>query len=72
MPQILYHFFAIAYSRNLIGADSHRIGSKKGILLMPVTPEIRVLSGGSMRSLLDEAVPLFERTSGAEVDVRFA
>jgi molybdate transport system substrate-binding protein len=33
---------------------------------------IKILSGGAMRSLLVEAVPLFERASGAKVDIRFA
>ncbi|HUD86506.1 MAG TPA: substrate-binding domain-containing protein [Xanthobacteraceae bacterium] len=33
---------------------------------------IKILSGGAMRSLLAEAVPLFERASGAKVDIRFA
>jgi molybdate transport system substrate-binding protein len=34
--------------------------------------EIKVLSGGAMRSLLVEAVPLFESASGFKVDLRFA
>jgi molybdate transport system substrate-binding protein len=34
--------------------------------------ELKVLSGGAMRSLLVEAVPLFERESRIKVDVRFA
>lgn len=33
---------------------------------------IKVLSGGAMRSLMTEAVPLFERTSGTRVDIKFA
>jgi molybdate transport system substrate-binding protein len=33
---------------------------------------IKVLSGGAMRVLLIEAVPLFESASGTRVDVRFA
>ncbi len=33
---------------------------------------IKLLSGGAMRSLLTEAVPLFEAVSAAKVDVRFA
>jgi molybdate transport system substrate-binding protein len=34
--------------------------------------ELKILSGGAMRSLMVEAVPLFERASGTKVDVRFA
>lgn len=34
--------------------------------------EIKLLSGGAMRSLLTEAAPLFEQASGAKVDVRYA
>jgi molybdate transport system substrate-binding protein len=33
---------------------------------------IKVLSGGAMKSLMAEAVPLFERNSGTTVDIRFA
>ena len=33
---------------------------------------LTILSGGAMRPLLAEAVPLFERTHGAKADVRFA
>jgi molybdate transport system substrate-binding protein len=33
---------------------------------------VKILSGGAMRSLLVEAVPLFERASGAKADIRFA
>jgi molybdate transport system substrate-binding protein len=33
---------------------------------------IKILSGGAMRSLLVEAVPLFERASGTKVNVGFA
>jgi molybdate transport system substrate-binding protein len=33
---------------------------------------MKLLSGGAMRSLLVEAVPLFERASRAKVDVRYA
>ena len=36
---------------------------------MPAT--IKILSGGAMRSLLDEIVPLFERMSGAKVEVEY-
>lgn len=34
--------------------------------------KLHILSGGAMRSLLLEAVPLFERASGTKADVRFA
>jgi molybdate transport system substrate-binding protein len=34
--------------------------------------ELKILSGGAMRSLMVEAVPLFERVGGTKVDVRFA
>ncbi len=33
---------------------------------------LKILSGGAMRPLLVEAVPLFERAHGVKVDVRFA
>jgi molybdate transport system substrate-binding protein len=33
---------------------------------------LKILSGGAMRALLVEAVPLFESTSGIKADVRFA
>jgi molybdate transport system substrate-binding protein len=33
---------------------------------------IKILSGGAMRSLMVEVVPLFERATGAKVDIRFA
>jgi molybdate transport system substrate-binding protein len=33
---------------------------------------IKILSGGAMKSLMVEAVPLFERGSGAKVEIRFA
>jgi molybdate transport system substrate-binding protein len=33
---------------------------------------IRILSGGAMRSLMVEAVPLFERASGVKVEIEFA
>ncbi len=33
---------------------------------------LKILSGGAMRPLLVEAVPLFERAHGIKVDVRFA
>jgi molybdate transport system substrate-binding protein len=34
--------------------------------------EIKVLSGGAMKSLMLEVVPLFERATGSKVDIRFA
>jgi molybdate transport system substrate-binding protein len=37
-----------------------------------VANEIKILSGGAMRSLMLEAVPLFERASGTKVDIKFA
>lgn len=37
--------------------------------MMPTT--IKILSGGAMRPLIAEAVPLFERASGVKVDVEF-
>src|SRR5580700_8344604 len=33
---------------------------------------IKILSGGAMKSLMVEIVPLFERASGAKVEVKFA
>ena len=33
---------------------------------------LKILSGGAMKSLMVEAVPLFERHSGAKVDIKFA
>jgi molybdate transport system substrate-binding protein len=33
---------------------------------------IKILGGGAMRSLLTEAVPLFERASGTKVEIHFA
>jgi molybdate transport system substrate-binding protein len=33
---------------------------------------LKILSGGAMRSLMLEAVPLFEKASGTKIDVRFA
>jgi molybdate transport system substrate-binding protein len=39
---------------------------------MPVAKSIKILSGGAMRALLVEAVPLFERATGIKADVRFA
>jgi molybdate transport system substrate-binding protein len=37
-----------------------------------VMSTLKILSGGAMRSLMLEAVPLFERASGTKVDVKFA
>ena len=39
---------------------------------MSVAAEITVLSGGAMRRLLVDAIPLFERASGTKVAIRFA
>jgi molybdate transport system substrate-binding protein len=39
---------------------------------MPVAKSIKILSGGAMRALLVEAVPLFDRATGIKADVRFA
>jgi molybdate transport system substrate-binding protein len=33
---------------------------------------IKILCGGAMKSLMVDVVPLFERTSGAKVEIRFA
>jgi molybdate transport system substrate-binding protein len=33
---------------------------------------VKILSGGAMRSLMLDVAPLFERASGAKVDIRFA
>jgi molybdate transport system substrate-binding protein len=37
-----------------------------------MTATLKLLSGGAMKSLMAEAVPLFERDSGTTVDIRFA
>jgi len=34
--------------------------------------QIRVLSGGAMKSLMLEVMPLFERATGSKVDIKFA
>ncbi len=39
---------------------------------MAAASQIRVLSGGAMKSLMLEAVPLFERATGSKVDIKFA
>jgi molybdate transport system substrate-binding protein len=38
----------------------------------PLAGEVKVVSGGAMRSLLTEAVPLFEPARGVKIDVRYA
>ena len=40
--------------------------------IMSDANQIKILSGGAMKSLMVEVVPLFERASGAKVDIRFA
>lgn len=37
-----------------------------------MSPFVKILSGGAMRSFLTEAVPLFEQASGAKAEVRYA
>ena len=39
---------------------------------MVAASEIRVLSGGAMKSLMLDVVPLFERATGSKVDIKFA
>jgi molybdate transport system substrate-binding protein len=39
---------------------------------MAGTSEIKILSGGAMKSLMLEVVPLFERATGSKVDIKFA
>jgi molybdate transport system substrate-binding protein len=39
---------------------------------MAGTNQIKVLSGGAMKSLMLEIVPLFERATGSKVDIKFA
>src|SRR5277367_3260791 len=34
-------------------------------------PTIKILSGGAMRTLMNDAVPLFERASGVKVEIEF-
>src|ERR1700690_2522303 len=36
------------------------------------TDQIKVLSGGAMKSLMLEIMPLFERATGSKVDIKFA
>ena len=38
---------------------------------MAITKTIKIISGGAMRSLMVEIVPLFERASGARVEIEF-
>jgi molybdate transport system substrate-binding protein len=38
---------------------------------MAIVKTIKILSGGAMRSLMVEIVPLFERASGAKVEIEF-
>jgi molybdate transport system substrate-binding protein len=38
---------------------------------MPPTKFIKILSGGAMRSLMTEIVPLFERANGSRVEIEF-
>ena len=38
---------------------------------MSIARPIKILSGGAMRSLMTEIVPLFERASGAKVEIEF-
>ena len=44
-------------------------GLLRGEQFMPA--EMKILSGGAMRSLMIEAVPLFERASGTKVEIEF-
>jgi ABC-type molybdate transport system substrate-binding protein len=39
--------------------------------MMSWRPAIKVLSGGAMRSLMVDVVPLFERASGCNVEIEF-
>jgi molybdate transport system substrate-binding protein len=43
-----------------------------GEAIMSDANQIKILSGGAMKSLMVEIVPLFERASGAKVEIRFA
>ena len=38
---------------------------------MAIAKTIKILSGGAMRSLMVEIVPLFERASGTKVEIEF-
>src|ERR1700689_2252927 len=43
-----------------------------GEAIMSDANQIKILSGGAMKSLMVEIVPLFERASGAKVEIKFA
>jgi molybdate transport system substrate-binding protein len=43
-----------------------------GEAIMSDANQIKILSGGAMKLLMVEVVPLFERVSGATVEIRFA
>jgi molybdate transport system substrate-binding protein len=43
-----------------------------GEVIMSDASQIKILSGGAMKSLMVEVVPLFERANGAKVEIRFA
>jgi molybdate transport system substrate-binding protein len=43
-----------------------------GEAIMSDANQIKILSGGAMKSLMVEVVPLFERANGARVEIRFA
>jgi molybdate transport system substrate-binding protein len=43
-----------------------------GEAIMSDANQIKILSGGAMKSLMVEVVPLFERANGTEVEIRFA
>jgi molybdate transport system substrate-binding protein len=43
-----------------------------GEAIMSDADRIKILSGGAMKSLMVEVVPLFERANGTKVEIRFA
>jgi molybdate transport system substrate-binding protein len=43
-----------------------------GEATMSDADQIKILSGGAMKSLMAEVVPLFERANGAKVEIKFA
>jgi molybdate transport system substrate-binding protein len=43
-----------------------------GEAIMSDANQIKILSGGAMKSLMVEVVPLFERANGAKVEIKFA
>jgi molybdate transport system substrate-binding protein len=43
-----------------------------GKAIMSDVNQIKILSGGAMKSLMVEVLPLFERANGAKVEIRFA